>query len=37
MGHNRAMQRIVVSAAAVQAIMLALLVPGYAATGAALA
>ena len=31
------MQRIVVGAAAVQAILLALLVPGYAATGAALA
>jgi O-antigen/teichoic acid export membrane protein len=37
MGHNRAMQRIVVGAAAVQAILLALLVPSYAATGAALA
>jgi O-antigen/teichoic acid export membrane protein len=36
-GHNRAMQRIVVGAAAVQAILLALLVPSYAATGAALA
>jgi O-antigen/teichoic acid export membrane protein len=37
MGHNRAMQRIVVSAAVVQAILLMLLVPNYAATGAALA
>lgn len=37
MGHNRAMQKIVVSAAAVQVILLVLLVPGYASTGAALA
>jgi O-antigen/teichoic acid export membrane protein len=37
MGHNRSMQRIVVGAAAVQVILLALLVPSFAATGAALA
>ena len=37
MGHNRSMQRIVVGAAAVQVFLLALLAPGYAATGTALA
>jgi len=36
-GHKRTMQRAVVSAAVIQAILLVLLVPSYAATGAALA
>ena len=37
MGHNRTMRRIVASAAAIQLILLVLLVPHFAATGAAIA
>jgi O-antigen/teichoic acid export membrane protein len=37
MGHNRTVQRTVVSAAAIQVILLVLLVPDFAATGAAIA